>query len=268
MKIEILISTTDRTDDNFIKPMFKDVNLSEVDILIINQCINIPKPSNLESSHPNVRIISCEERGLSKSRNRALRESKNEILIPTDDDVVFTKDVISTVHSKFLNDNSLDIATFQVATPDGGFFKPYSKDIFKHNKKSILKVSSIEIAIRSSSLKNSSLHYDELFGLGSTYPSGEENIFLMDAIKSGLKMKYFPEITAIHPLESSGKNINESMLNTKGAVFSRLFGQIAIIYLFYFALKKRKIIKSNGISLIQSLKLVLKGLNQYRQLVK
>ena len=66
------------------------------------------------------------------------------------------------------------------------------------------------------------IQFDQIFGLGSIYNGGEENIFLKDVLDMGLNIYYYPEPTVIHPYESYNKLINNDFFYVKGAVLKRL----------------------------------------------
>ena len=54
-------------------------------------------------------------------------------------------------------------------------------------------VSTIEMVFRREKVQNQLL-FDERFGLGTKFLTcGEEEIWLIDALRAGLKIKYFPE---------------------------------------------------------------------------
>ncbi|MGI9533099.1 hypothetical protein, partial [Lutimonas sp.] len=133
------------------------------------------------------------------------------------------------------------------------------------NQRAIMKVSSVEIAFRSDSILKNNLKFDEKFGLGSTFPTGEEAIFLSDALKKGLKIKYVPIPIVQHPKESSGYNYtnNYSLIMGKGAMLCRIFGWKAYVISIAFALKKYKL---SSISLIKFIQIMFEGISSYKRL--
>ncbi|WP_439475248.1 glycosyltransferase family 2 protein [Algoriphagus formosus] len=192
----------------------------EVPTLVISQS---GKNDRIKSG--NSEFISFDERGLSKSRNRAIENSQAEIALIADDDVEFVSDFNNKILAAFTQYPKADIITFQVRTPEGIPYKnSYSDRSFQHGRRSIYKVSSVEIAIRPERIRSKGLRFDERFGLGAKYSSGEEVIFLNDCIDAGLSLRYVPEEIVIHPLESSGKVLNENYFRSKGAIVRRLYG--------------------------------------------
>jgi hypothetical protein len=124
-------------------------------------------------------------------------------------------------------------------------------------------VSSIEITFKAEAIHRENISFDEQFGLGGVYQSGEEYVFLTDAIRHGLKAQYFPSAIAIHPAESSGKVINNEIFIAKGAMMHRVFGFIGNIFLLLFALKKYSFYK-NHLTFFQVVGLMRKGKYQLK----
>jgi len=257
MKIEILMSTMNKK--NIKELNLKNKNITK-NVLIINQTNNNNK---YEYENKNIRMYNYNEVGLSKSRNRALKNAKGDKCIIADDDTKFKKNIFDIIDKSFKNNPCADIITFQVETFEGSLFKDYSSNEFWHNKRTILKVSSIEIVFKKDRIIKNNISYDELFGLGAEYNSGEENIFLMDCLKKGLKIKYVPIPIVIHPKESSGKNLTKKNgVLSKGALISRLFGWNFLIINILFGIKKYKEYKDT-ISLYKFIKLLYKGSFNY-----
>lgn len=225
MKLEILISTMNRKS-------ISDLKLNEKNIFKDCTIINQVTDENLdlvneEIKEKNIKMISYREKGLSKSRNRALENARGEICLIADDDLIIKKEYIDNILKAFEKNNGYDIITFQSELPEGGLRKKYSKREYKHNIYTITKVSSIEIAFKKEKIKQKKIKFDARFGCGSLFPAGEETIFLYDCYKQGLKIKYIPLVNSCHEAESTGSRINreikEETLIFKGALARRLY---------------------------------------------
>lgn len=205
--------------------------------------------------------IHSTEFGLSKSRNLAINNCSGAYCLISDDDVVFKDNVGHIIQSWFEKTNA-DILTFQIETPDGGQFKPYPQQAFKHTLRSLFRVSSIEIAFRRQSVQAAGLSFDERFGLGATFPTGEEVIFLTDAYRAGLNIHYVPVPIVIHPVESSGSALfhNDALLMAKGAMFVRALGLKGLLACVMFARAKYKY---TGYSFSKVVTRMFKGVWQY-----
>ena len=249
---KILISTV---DDKFMKRKY----IPKCEYLLINQLINKDN-----SDYKLSNVFSFKEKGLSKSRNKALELCDGDIALISDDDVEYVENLQEIIIRAFEENRDADIITFQVKIPDGKLFKENYKNFkFTHNIKTIMRVSSIEIAFRINSIKEKNLQFDESFGLGTQYPTGEEAIFLYDAMRKGLKIIYLPIPIVYHPKESSGgmfKN-NPILIKAKGAMFYRIFGIKSYLISLLFACKKYKI---SNYSFFEFFSYMLEGIKKYK----
>ena len=95
----------------------------------------------------------------------------------------------------------------------------------------------MELAVRRSLLP--AVRFDERFGLGTRFPSGEEAIFVNDALRAGARARYVPLVLCSHSGLSSGHRLwDENMVRTKGAVIRRLFPRAWPVILPVFAASK------------------------------
>lgn len=257
MELQVIMATTNRKK-------IEELNLDKKGIkencLIINQILDSSMEKVTEEYKKNkIKIISFEERGLSKSRNEGLKNSEGEILLLTDDDVFLKKGFEKIIKDEFKKDPDLDILTFQTELPSGKKYKKYKEKEFDHNTFSLMKIMSIEFAVRRASIIENKIKYDERFGLGSIFQSGEENIFLIDCSRKKMKIKNIPIPLVVHEQESTGFIMTDLLLETKGAFCQRVFGNFGIIFAFLFCLKKFKGLKE----VIKSFKLAMKGRRRF-----
>ncbi|WP_233134461.1 hypothetical protein [Geobacillus sp. 46C-IIa] len=129
-----------------------------------------------------------------------------------------------------------------------------------------LKTSSVEIAFRPQKIKNANIKFNEQFGAGSVYRMGEENIFLFECLRKGLKIKYVPiKIADLYIGESSWFNgFNSKYFFDRGAVFGALSHRWALILIFQFALRHYKKYKSE-MTLLNAIKEMIRGYKDYRR---
>jgi glycosyltransferase involved in cell wall biosynthesis len=193
-------------------------------LLVINQCTTIDPPAEL--SEPGVRMISVRERGLSRSRNRALELARGKLLVFCDDDVEYLPGALASLRRGFAAHPGAAVVTFQFLTRETGKpFKRYAPSPQRHGLFSVASVSTIEIALRRDLAGH--LRFDERFGLGAELASGEENIWLADALHAGLGAGYFPEPLCDHPGLSTGHRAwTAADARTKGALLRRMYPRL------------------------------------------
>ncbi|MDH5676752.1 MAG: glycosyltransferase family 2 protein [Myxococcales bacterium] len=205
--------------------------------LYVNQCTDIEPPDVIDEGP--VRMHSFAERGLSRSRNRAIALSRAELLVLADDDVEHPAEMVERVRRGFDAHPRASVVTFQfLDAASGEPVKSYRRDSFVHDRRSVGSVSSIEIGLRRERLAG--LRFDERLGLGSGLPTGEEFIFLMDALRAGHVLGYWPEPICSHPGVGGGhRDWDAFMVRAKGAVLRRGYPLAWPLAIAYFALTKR-----------------------------
>lgn len=263
--IEFIISTMNQYNFSFVERMFKNILSDDYSILIINQCTQITLDDIDDYNAENVQVISVIDKGLSKSRNLALKYAKGDICVLTDDDVIFGANCIETIKNSF--EDEVDVCTFQAYFDNGNPMKCYKPHSYRHNIKSIMQISSIECAFRLQFLRDQEFVYDNLFGLGAQFPACEENIFFKDLLDKKARIHYYPIKIVTHPYEETGGVLNTKGLYTRGAAFYRMFGVKGILIAAIFVIKKRKNIKKYQITVFNSLRLIWKGYKDYKTLI-
>lgn len=198
-------------------------------------------------NRPDVKWIQHKSEGLARNRNFSLSNLDAEIGLIADDDVHYTNENFEFIFKAFKTFPDADIITFKVKCKDANRnFKNYSEKFFIHTTWSLLKISSIEIAVKKSFLLKHNLSFNENFGLGSKYCSGEECIFLINAKKLGAKIVYVPAFVVTHPYETSqrSKPLNKEVAETNGAIFATIWGRLSYLLLLISFFKNIKEFKS------------------------
>ena len=231
ISLEILISTKDRDNLDFLNNIFVNYNAHSIPILIINQTQNL----NFSCPHSdNINLINVNEIGLSKSRNLAIANAKADICLLADDDIVYENNFESIILNAFNLNPSADIITFKMNDFKGNSFKDYPI-IKKHNKKSLSFVNSVVIAFRRNSIISNKVFFDENFGLGSTFQTADEYVFLRNALNLNLNIVFHNEVILSHPVDSSGKDVaSDRILFAKGALFYKYYNILSFLKLIHY----------------------------------
>lgn len=180
--------------------------------------IGIPK----ELDRDDFKIFRTDSKGLSKNRNHALSKSSADFLLISDDDADYFEHGLTAIIDSFEKNSDADLITFKYDTSSGCKIYPETMVSLNHPPKGYY-VSSLEIALRRSSIVGK-VWFNENFGIGAHFPSGEEDIFIRDCLDAGLTGKFIPITIAIHdgPTTSEKNLMLASRPQTKGAVFNRL----------------------------------------------
>ena len=180
------------------------------------------------------------ERGLAHSRNRALDLASDEICLLGDDDQHYVPDVVERVEEAFARFPEADILTFAERTPDGTLRRRYPPRPRPHSLFSAGRVRTPEIAFRLSRVEKVGVRFDADFGYGAEYRSGEEYVFLADALRKNLKVWFVPSVISFHPAVTTAArgHTDRRLMHSKGAMMARVFGWAAPLGMLAFAAKK------------------------------
>lgn len=211
---------------------------SDVRILVVHQRQN-PSLYNYDRlfSAGNIEVLSFSERGIAVSRNRAATLATGDILVPTDSDVTFLPGAIETIRSGMSSLPDASVMTFQVQTPEGVPYKRYSQHPFRHNIRTIRRVSSIEIVVRNNAFTHQGLRWDTRFGINARYPGGLEQAFMANVLDRQLDAHYYPRPIVVHPRNSTGHQHSAQSAFFRGAVYARMYGPAAYMLLLPFAIR-------------------------------
>lgn len=199
---------------------------------VIDECF-----TNKAGSQSHVKMICTTERGLSRSRNMALLASTADICLISDDDETFKDNCEKIITDAFIRNPKADIIAFVVDRKD----KQYPAKPGKINYISSLRVSSVQIAFRRNRINEKGITFDVQMGSGTGHGAGEENKFLYDCLKKGLKIYYEPLTVAVLDDDCSSQwfsgysskyfeNLGWSVQRYMGTFFSTL-------YAFYWCVK-------------------------------
>lgn len=258
MSVEVLVSTMYSNID-----IVKDMNIYG-SCTIINQC-DIDNFETDIQDKKKIKFISSRERGLSKSRNLAISNAEEEILVLADDDIIYVDNYENIIKEQYSKNKEYDIIVFQVEGINKKF-KNYYKKEKELNYLTSMKVSSVEITLRRSSIIKAGVKFNELLGAGSKYSMGEENTFLFECLKKGLRIKYVPiKIANLYIGESSWFNgFNEKYFFDRGAVFTAMSSKLWLILSIQFVIRHRNICKDR-IGILKSIKLMIEGHKSYKK---
>lgn len=252
MKVEVLLSCMDQND-------FSLVQKSKItgDILIVNQTIINSLTSNTNGNQQ-IRMISTTERGLSRSRNMAIENSQGDICLFCDDDEVFRTNYEEIIENAFRTIPDADIIAFDVENKETRLGQGLQKIGYLNT----LKIASYQIAFRRDAIKKSNIRFDVFMGAGSGNGCSEENKFLWDCLRKGLKIYYCSDtIATLYETKSTWFfGYDKNFFYQRGAATCYMMGTLpAVIYGGYYLLRKKSMYTPT-ISMNSACKELLRGI--------
>ncbi|WP_093366162.1 glycosyltransferase family 2 protein [Psychroflexus sediminis] len=192
-----------RKDLSFLDSLFPKLDTSLYSILIINQT---QLEEDLVSTNPKIRVINSRTFGLSKSRNLAIDNAVGDILLFSDDDVIYLPDFQNLIFKAYKTYPEATLISFQFLNDHRDLAKVYPKreGYLKSSKRPL---SSVEISFKRRHVLSFGIRMDERFGLGSIFPSGEEQLFKNAVLQNHLKTAYVAAPLLIHPGKTSASSL-------------------------------------------------------------
>lgn len=257
MTLEVLVCTIDNGIDNIrnllLTPTEGVSYLISWQHSLPNENYAIPQ----ELIRNDVKVVHIQGRGLSRNRNNAISHATGDICLIADDDCTYRPEYFNAIIDTFQKHHELDIATFKHSNKHESKVYPATSFNLKHKAKGYF-TSSIEVAFRRTSVQDK-LWFNELFGLGApVLQSGEENIFILDALKAGMNCRFFPIVIVKHnhPTTASTRAGNPGVIMAEGAYISRAYTWTALPRLI---LKAIRLNKKNSLGLFKNLSLIFNG---------
>ena len=242
LRVSILVPTLGERRDEMIRlfDSLAEQDHHDLEVVVVAQggFGLIKKLCDSYSDRLDIRYIPTEKKGLSRARNIGLRGSSGDIVMFSDDDCWYRKGAIRDIAAFFINDADIDILLTQIYDPvSGAAYKDYpDKKAVLTRATQLLSKSSAEIAIR---MEEPIPEFDESFGVGGKYASGEENDYLVRSLRNGKVIHYEPVVTVYHR-KKTGSESSEQLI-AKGAFYAKNFGfVVSNLVLLRDLLKKRQ----------------------------
>lgn len=259
-KLEILMSCMHQTDTCIVQRSNVQSNVT-----VINQCekeeIEEKTFLNKHNQPCTLKFISTKERGLSRSRNMAIRNATSEICLIADDDEHFEDDIEDIIIKAFMQNPEADMILFKVDN-----FKASGKKQFQTSGrvgyKKALSVVSAQIAFKRQSIIDNGIIFDEEMGSGTGHGAGEETKFLFDCLRHRLNVIHLPISIGYVDKKSESqwfKGYTPTFFLQRGWATKRYLGTFwAIIYAIYYTITKHSMY-SKDLSFAKALWYSIKG---------
>ena len=256
IKLEVLLSAMHLKNYKYIDSL----NISS-DCVVVNQC-DREALQNIKDADRQICYIETTDRGLSKSRNMAIRHATGDVWILCDNDVEYVPGYEQLILEQYEKHPEYDGIVFHVESPINPV--PVFPAERKLNYLSCGKVISYEISFRRERVKD--IQFDELIGAGTRFKMGEENAFLYKCLRQGKKILYVPIKIAKLRYEPStwDTGFDREYMIGRGASFDAMISRWSWVLILQFALRKYKLYRKN-LSFLEAVTGMLEGRRLYRE---
>lgn len=241
MVIEVLVSTM----NNPTLDLYDKMNIKS-DALIVNQgSENFVIEESISGN--NVRLMSYVELGLSKSRNRLISNATGDYCFIADDDMTYYDNHVQIAEEAIKK--YPDTAAF-IFNLDNMGSRYVIKEDFEVTELSYQRFGSVRILFNRKKIVDANIKFDERFGSGSFYSSGEDTIFMKDILNNNLDI--IAVSNKIGKLEDDREStwfegFNEKYFFDKGALYRALYPKIHLAWIILFSIRKFKASESKSL---------------------
>lgn len=157
-------------------------------------------PDNLR--RPDILVFRTDSVGAAINRNNAIDHCKADIILFSDDDIIYTEAQLQEVINTFEQRPDLDLACFKATHPSGPTY-PSSECRLRDPLPNGYWISAYQIAYRRKNVGDLRCHPE--FGAGAQrFIGADDELFLLSAIRRGLNCHYIPINICTHPTLSTG----------------------------------------------------------------
>ena len=252
-RIQILVAAVNQDKDTLPEAM----NL-QCDAVIVNQCGCKGRDIFQWNGHT-ILWIDSDERGVGRSRNRALREADHEFLQFADEDIRYHDGYVEILEKEFDAHPEAEVFLCDIERPkerEGQL----NTSFYKVNWTNYGRYGTWAICARTDVIRKNKLSFSKLFGGGARYSAGEDSIFLHDCLKSGIRMYSQPIVLGVESDRPSTwfRGYTGKYFFDMGVLYYFLYGPMAIPFGARNILKYRKDYRS-GIGTVKGFRLLCAG---------
>jgi glycosyltransferase involved in cell wall biosynthesis len=259
MKLQVLVSTVEED----VATLAERMNL-ESEAIIINQTDHVGYFEYINNGR-RIQCYEMDERGVGLSRNNALMRATGDIVLFSDEDIVYDKGYERKVLEAFDEHPEADFLLFnmRVGAERATY---YTKRYHRVHIWNAGRYPTYSFAIRRDKLHASRITFSLLFGGGARYSNGEDSLFLKDCIKYGFSTYTIPvELGEEKVRESTWfKGYTDKFFLDRGVLYHFLYGWMAYPMSVRFIKAKRKIM-CNEIPEKNALALMKKGIESVKE---
>ncbi len=258
ISIQILVSTMNQKDYSLLKKM----NIQS-DAIVVNQC-DENKIEEFDYNGHKIKWISLAERGVGLSRNTALMRSTADVVLFADDDVVYINNYEDIVRKEYEIHSKCGLIVFNFESLNKQRQEYLDRKSHKLNWHNSLRYGAFRISIRREVAFKKNLTYSLLFGGGSVHQAGEDNLFVVQALQSGINAWASKEqLGTVAQHDSTWfKGYDEKYYFDRGFLFANMFGHKSLLLLFLLEIKEMH--SKSTLPFWKRIKIEIKGMRLFR----
>ena len=234
----------------------------EADAIVINQTDSFGFEEYQYKEH-RIKIYCMNEKGVGLSRNNALLRADGDIVLFSDEDIVYNEGYAKAVLDAFEANPDIDMIffNFDVAEDRQTYHIEKKGRIRSYN---CGRYPTYSLAVRREVLHKKGITFSLLFGGGAKYSNGEDSLFIKQCIKSGMKALALPVTLGREvPRPSTWFNgYTDKFFFDRGVLYRALYGKMAKPFALRFLFAHRKVMLTDR-KLMDTYKLMTQGMKEF-----
>ena len=234
----------------------------EADAIVINQTDSFGFEEYQYKEH-RIKIYCMNEKGVGLSRNNALLRADGDIVLFSDEDIVYNEGYAKAVLDAFEANPDIDMIffNFDVAEDRQTYHIEKKGRIRSYN---CGRYPTYSLAVRREVLHKKGITFSLLFGGGAKYSNGEDSLFIKQCIKSGMKALALPVTLGREvPRPSTWFNgYTDKFFFDRGVLYRALYGKMAKPFALRFLFAHRDIMLTDR-KLMNAYKLMTQGMKEF-----
>lgn len=254
--LETLVSALEKDP----KALAERMNL-ESPAIIINQT---KEQGYLEFEYKGypIRAYDFAERGVGLSRNNALLRGREDILLFSDEDIIYEDGYAERVLEAFRQRPKADILLFNfIVCAERATYWIWKEHRVRFYNSG--RYPAYSCAVRRESLQKANVTFSVLFGGGAAYSNGEDSLFFMECLKKGLKIYAVPIPLGREEARPSTwfRGYTKKFFFDRGVLYFFLYGKLRYVMALRFLLTYRKKM-CKEIGLVKAYQLMCAGMEE------
>ena len=209
MKFTLLVGTLNRCNElSYCIHSLLSQSYDNYEIVIVDQSDNDKTEQYVaELNNNRIKYLHIKQKGLSHARNEGLKAATGEYICLIDDDAYYGEDYLE-IAMKSVNDKTV-LSGFILNTSNNLPYVSYSEANNERylSKRSVIRTCPSAGLVIPRALFNDVGVFDERFGVGSEFSSGEETDVLLRGMGFGYKVMYLNSLKLEHPCPKVKDNI-------------------------------------------------------------
>lgn len=184
MRVQVLVATMNQAEHSLLDKM----NIQS-DVIVGNQC-DYNSIEHFSYKEYSATYLNFCEKGVGLNRNNALMRADADICLFADDDMIYVDNYAQIIEENFEKYPDADVFVFNLKeeNPTRYIIKKMHR-IRYHN---YLRYGTARVAVKLENIRKHGIYFNQCFGGGTEHCHGEDNIFLTECLKAGLKIYALP----------------------------------------------------------------------------